>query len=109
MRKLLNDSQQDILISRVYIAKAISIFNVKQLSKEWGMSRDTLMRYISENRRELSRKVAQQLRDRTERRDCTICFYCSKKTNNHARCPGCKILLHSNQRTCGSSYCIDYR
>lgn len=100
MKSKLNQKEADILGVGVYIAKKTKLFPLGVLSKNWSISRGTLLRYTSVDYRELSRRVARAATERNKQVDRTVCHKCLEPLENHARCPHCTILTHGERCNC---------
>lgn len=66
MKLILSPELAKILKNRIYIVSEIKIFKLGELSKEWGMSYATQVRYNSDKYRESSREVARNYRKKEQ-------------------------------------------
>ncbi len=99
MRQLLSKDAAIILETRANVSRITRQFTFQELAKEWGMSRQTLFRYISPEYRELSQRIA--LKNWYESQiDRTRCFKCKNTLKGHSRCPYCTILVHEKKCDC---------
>lgn len=98
MREVLNGQQQEILKNRVYIARQIKIFDLKDISEHWKISIASIFRYNSPHLRESSRKYSRKVWDIERTRDKSVCQICFDPLKGHERCPICTQLTHDYSR-----------
>lgn len=94
MKKILNKNLEEILKSRVAIARDTFIFKIGAIAEEWEISKATLHRYDSEKYREASVFYEKKSRYLREKIDTSVCYKCHVKVLEHNRCRNCSILLH---------------
>lgn len=96
MKKILDDSQKNILRNRVFISRTIHVFKLEDISKEWKISIPTLFRYDSDAYRRLSQQISRAQHIKYKQRDKTKCQICLEPLKGHARCKRCTRLLHDD-------------
>lgn len=95
-----------LLESRAYISRHIRVFTIPDIAEAWTISPRTLLRYISEEDRELSRAAAKKRNLAYKTVDKSKCQICFSKLQGHARCKHCTMLIHG-QPECSCNGCID--
>lgn len=108
MKKILNESQTDILKNRVFISRKIKAFTFGQLAEEWKMTKVTISRYDSPKYREMTRLYSKRKTDEEKLKDRKLCQICFLLLKDHARCGLCTRLAHDVIRCKSCGTLIDY-
>lgn len=95
----LNDNAEDLLKSRMTIARAASIprLNTNTIAHGFDISVATLRRYYFPSERKLSITVAIRRYRQQEHTSTKACSYCNTALLSHRRCRDCTILLHEER------------
>lgn len=84
----------EVLQTRVFIAKTTQVISQTDIAEGFDIGIRTLRRYSSEEERAETHTRSAEQYQRLKEIDTTICAYCKRKTETHARCEDCTILIH---------------
>jgi hypothetical protein len=97
MKHLIQSPFIELLKSRVHLSKSTRLLSIEGISKQWGISKITIYRYVYPHYRTLAQKRDKERYAHEKKRDKSKCQICKEPLKGHARCKICTILLHGNE------------